>query len=210
MTKSNYNRLEGRSGDDRFEQESFVNGKNFSADHGGIAELEKPASRAGLSDRDESVLGTSATFRMLPQRFKQGSMKLLWAGVSGGLGAFLLAEVPNTPGLALNLAIIGGIGLIAGAVMAALAFRDFTGRLIVDSQGVALTPRWAGFKLAWKQVSSWQVTDEDELPPQMQQLKLWRKGESTPIIVDTSWLCVESRGTLRKILRQVAGEDRLG
>jgi len=44
----------------------------------------------------------------------------------------------------------------------------------------------------------------------MQQLKLWSRGEVTPIVVDTSWLSVESRGTLRKILRQVASEDRLG
>ena len=182
------------------------------ADEHGVAELEQPTQRSERS-RDLSTHGasskTSAVFRMSSNRTKPGLMKLVWAGISAGLGGFLLAEVPKTPGLALNLAIIGGIGLVASVVLVLLALRDLTGRLIVNEKGIALTPRWAGFNLAWKQVSSWQVTDEDELPPQLQQLKFWRQGEPTPIIVDTSWLCIDSRHTLRKVLRQVAGEDRL-
>lgn len=177
-------------------------------DHGSVAELEQPSTRSGRSTRDAAV-GTSAVFGMSHSRSGAGLVKLGLGTVSACLGAFLFTEVPKTPGLALNLAIIGGIGIVAAVVLALLAYRDLAGRLMVNEQGIALNPRWAGFQLAWKQVSSWQVTDEDELPPQMQQLKLWRKGEAAPIVVDTSWLSVESRGTLRKVLRQVAGEDRL-
>jgi len=199
MSKSNYDRSESTTDDNRFEN--------------GVAELEQPtkhAERTASTKRDTLPTKTSAVFRMASSRSKQGFMKLLWAGVSTGLSVFLLAEMPHTPGLALNLGIIGGIGLVAAAVLTLLADRDLTGRLSIDEQGIALEPRWAGFNFGWKQVSSWQTTDEDELPPQMQQLKLWPKGNVSPIIVDTSWLSVESRGTLRKVLREVAAEDHLG
>jgi len=199
MSKSNYDRSESTAEENRFEN--------------GVAELEQPAKhgeRTLPTKRDASSLKSSVVFRMSASRSKQGFMKLLWAGVIAGLSVFLLAEMPHTPGLALNLGIIGGIGLIAAAVLTLLAYRDLAGRLSIDEQGIALAPRWAGFQLGWKQVSSWQTTDEDELPPQMQQLKLWPKGNVSPIIVDTSWLSVESRGTLRKVLREVASEDRLG
>lgn len=180
---------------------------NDAAERAGVAELDKPATRAA---RPEAAnVGTSAVFRMSHSRSSAGLVKLGIGAVSAALGVFLLAEVPKTPGLALNLSIIGGIGIVAAAVLTLLAFRDLTGRLSVNEQGISLSPGWAGFNLAWKQVSSWQTTDEDELPPQMQQLKLWRRGEVTPIVIDTGWLAVESRGTLRKILRQVAGDDQL-
>lgn len=181
-------------------------------DEHGVAELEQPPQRSELiraATAHGAAATTSVVFRMSASRIKPGIMKLFWAGLSAAIGAFLLAEVPKTPGLALNLAIIGGGGLAAAAALLLLAYRDLAGRLTVDEQGIALAPSWAGFNLAWKQVSSWQVTDEDELPPQLQQLKLWRKGEPTPIIVDTSWLGTDSRHTLRKVLRRVAGEDRL-
>jgi len=190
-----------RPGDER-------NAFDDATDHGGVAELDQPATRAARPDA--ATVGTSAVFRMAHSRSSAGFIKLGLGIASAGLGAFLLTEVPKTPGLALNLAIIGGIGLFAAAVLTLLAYRDFTGRLAVNEQGISLEPRWPGFNLAWKQVSSWQTTDEDELPPQMQQLKVWRRGEVTPLVVDTGWLSVESRGTLRKILRQVASEDRLG
>ena len=172
------------------------------------AELETPSTATARSIHGSNP-GTSAVFRMAQSRAGAGFVKLGCGLLSAALGVFLFVEVPKTPGLALNLAIIGGMGIIAALVLAMLAYRDFAGRLAVDEQGISLTPRWAGFHLPWKQASSWQTTDEDELPPQMQQLNLWRRGEVTPIVVDTSWLSVESRGTLRKILRQVAGDDRL-
>lgn len=177
------------------------------SEHGGVAELDKPATRAARPEA--ATVATSAVFRMAKSRSGAGFMKLATGAASAALGAFLLAEVPKTPGLALNLGIIGGIGIVAAAVLTLLALRDLTGRLAVNENGISLSPGWAGFNLTWKQVSSWQTTDEDELPPQMQQLKLWRRGEVTPIVVDTGWLSVESRGTLRKILHQVAGDDRL-
>lgn len=210
MSKSIYNRAEDLNGDQTYEKRKLEEGSKCAAERGTV-QSDNTASR-DLHDRSDnesdSVREISVVFHMLPARLNQGLVKVLLAGMSGGLGVFMLAEVSNTPGLALNLVIVGGIGITVAVILLALAYRELVGRLTVNEKGIFLDPHLSGFHLTWKEVGSWQITDENELPPQLQQLRLWRHGTTIPIVLDTSWLSVEARGALRQVLRKVATKDR--
>ncbi|MBL9090287.1 MAG: hypothetical protein JNL96_03630 [Planctomycetaceae bacterium] len=151
----------------------------------------------------------SAVFGMRHTRYKHALAKIVIGAITGGLGAFLIVEIPKTPDLTTNLAIIGAIGLATTLALWMLAARELFGRLKVDGRGVAMLPAWSGYSIPWAEVTSWQMTGEDDVPSEYQQLKLWRSEEAFPAVVDIGWMTADSRGTLRKIIRQIAGQERL-
>ena len=152
----------------------------------------------------------SAVFRMRPARIREAALKTAWGLLSGMLGGFLLAQIPDTPGLALNIAVIGGLGIIGALVFFVMSVRELTSRLCIDRTGIAWLPAWAGFRMTWDDIESWEMTDELGLPTNVQQLKLFRYDSKFPTLVDTSWMSIGSRSTLRRVLCEVAREKNGG
>lgn len=179
-------------------------------EHGGVAAPEPLSHRRPQTARNDEQGEVSAVFRMRPARIREAALKAAWGLLSGMLGGFLLAQIPDTPGLALNIAVIAGLGIIGAVVLFVMAVREFTSRLMVDRRGIAWLPAWAGFRMNWDDIESWEMTDETGLPSNVQQLKLFRFDSKFPTIVDTSWMSIGSRSTLRRVLCEVAREKNGG
>ncbi|MGC3967989.1 MAG: hypothetical protein QM775_11650 [Pirellulales bacterium] len=169
---------------------------------GGGATTE-PVARLRPQDNTEAD-EIAAVFKMRPYRSREAALKLVWAALSGMLGGFLLAQIRETPGLAVNIAIIGGLGITAALVLTTLAVRELTSRLTIDRREIAWSPAWTGFRIVWDAVESWEMTDDYDRPSPIQQLKIYLNGKRVPVLVDTSWMTSASRSTLRRVLTTIA------
>lgn len=170
-----------------------------------------PPSLGGVRDRDyatarlENLLEEdpcwSHCFPFVMQRRTAG---IAMACTAVGLlicGAFMLSQIPATPGLSMQLAIIGGLLIAGGFWSAASAARDLLGSLTIDDVGVHVRPAPTGFSIRWNDLASWEVKDYASRPWTVPGLIFRTKISTNPLTIPCGLISNEDRERVRQLLR---------
>lgn len=140
------------------------------------------------------------SFTFSAQRWKSGLVQ--GAGGLGllGMGAFLLSQISSTPGLAAQLAILGSVCSVGGLAMLLKSIRDFFGRLNIDETGIAVRPGFAGYSVAWSELTRWDVKLDEDQHPEAHSLRFWTTNSPCAMFVPNSWLSDHDRAQVRRAL----------
>jgi len=147
----------------------------------------------------DSMVESPLSFTFARQRWQNGVMSLLGSMAMAATGGFLLSEIPRTPGLKVQMAILGVL-LLLGSI--ALLYRiaiDLFGAVRVDRKGIHVRPAFAGFSAPWKAVQRWEVAD-DRSSAYLPCLKVWVDGKEHPHVVPGGMLSHHDLRQLRKLL----------
>jgi len=144
------------------------------------------------------------------KRVTHGAVKLLGTVLAFGVGGFLLSEIPYTPKLVVQLAILGGLGICLAVALSLLAARDIFGRIVIDKIGIRQFPWYCRCHVAWSDITDWQMWEPGLVPEDMVRLTIWTAPNEFPAIFPAAWLSSEDRRWLRNVLNRVAPEKSLG
>jgi hypothetical protein len=193
--------------------ESNYEAGEFSAghgDHGGVALPDAPRSaktvRSGRpAPRRNDV--PNLTIALLPNRTVPFIAKLSAALLFAALGGFLVSEIPHTPALFANMAVLAVLSFLGSIALVYVAVREALGRLVLDDQKIAFRPGWFGRDVAWADVSSWRMNDDPVPPGVDRQLMFWVGRETFPVLFDISRLNNEALSDLRCVLEKRLGDE---
>ena len=93
----------------------------------------------------DTLPGEPLNFSFARQRWQNGILGSLQAAALLAAGAFLLKEIPATPNLTVQMAILGVLLIIGALFMVPRILVDFFGSITIDSQGIHMSPGFAGF-----------------------------------------------------------------
>lgn len=177
-------------------------------DHSGVAvpEAPRPAKtvRSGRGARRIDV--PNLTIALLPNRTVPFIAKLGSALLFAALGGFLVSEIPHTPALFANMAVLAALSFIGSIALVYLAVREALGRLVLDEEKIAFRPGWFARDVAWADVSSWRMND-DPVPGVDRQLMFWVGRETFPVLFDISRLSNDALSDLRCVLEKRLGDE---
>src|SRR5689334_8240276 len=117
--------------------------QNSVATPGGTTTLEpqNPTSpRRPATTHETHFESATAAFALPTSRAVPCLIKTTGAVGLGALSAFLIAEIPHTPGLMTNIIVLSAVGIVGTIALAVLALRDAVCRLVVDDRGVRILP----------------------------------------------------------------------
>lgn len=158
-----------------------------------------PALGQQEADRAETLHAEPHAFAFARQRWQNGMTTVIGASIMAISGGFLLSQIPATPGLKVQLAILGAILLIGALAMIRKAATDLLGSIQVDRDGIHMRPVIAGFSAPWSRVSRWEVC-EDAQATYLPCLKVWVEGQEHPHSVPNGFLNDHDLHRLRKLL----------
>jgi hypothetical protein len=81
----------------------------------------------------------------------------------------------------------------------------FSGRLILDPQGLRLSAPTAGFSVPWQELAAWEVCERPRYVGGPG-LRLWLRQAIAPLTVPGEWLSSADSGTIHALLRAIAPE----
>ncbi|MFO1096313.1 MAG: hypothetical protein U0992_23865 [Planctomycetaceae bacterium] len=158
-----------------------------------------PALGQRNTDVVETLDAEPHAFAFVRQRWQNGILTVVGAGLMGVSGGFLLSQISATPGLKVQLAILGALLLIGALVMLRKAGTDLFGSIHVDRDGIHMRPTLAGFSVPWNRINRWEVC-EDAQATYLPCLKVWVDGEEHPRSVPNGFLSHQDLHRLRKLL----------
>jgi hypothetical protein len=95
------------------------------------------------------------TFSIGKQRWPIGVRYLFGAFIALCASAFLAVEINKVPDLRVQIVIVAVICGLVGLVLVHLAVQNMFAKLCIDSYGIRLTPRYAGFAIPWSDLRGW-------------------------------------------------------
>ena len=116
------------------------------------------------------------------------------------VGAFLLSQIAATPALTAQLAILGSLGIVGGLALLTKSVRDLFGRLVINDDGIAVRPVFAGFSISWNELTNWEVKVDRNQHPDVPAIRFWTQGTLCPLFVSNGWLNDEARDHIRHAL----------
>lgn len=138
-------------------------------------------------------------FGFARQRWRSGVLLSLQAVVLTGVGAFLIAEIPTTPGLTVQMAILSGILIAGGLWMVPKIVVDFFGSIRVDQTGIHMEPALVGFSTSWEQIEHWEVRDcRGTMVSHC--VRLWIKSTHLSHTIPAGYLSLHDLYLLRRVL----------
>lgn len=141
-------------------------------------------------------------------RFVPCAIKISIAVVLAGLSAYLISEIPYTPGLTMKMSILAGLGIFGAITLTVLAVRDALCRLIVDDHGVRIAPLTFGQVVAWSQITGWRMVERLDDHIDRRQLMFWvNESESPRVIISIERLSHDARRAIRKSLLTRLGAE---
>jgi len=138
-------------------------------------------------------------FHFARQRWQNGILTLIGSVLMMGTGGFLIYEIPATPALKLQMALLAGLLLIGSVIMLWKVLLDLFGSVCVDRHGIHMRPAIAGFSAPWSNVLRWEVCDEKSAS-YLPSLKVWIRGRPDPYAVPAGVLSHHDLHRLRKLL----------
>lgn len=146
-----------------------------------------------------SRLPTRLSFGFTRQRWQSGLRHSLQAAALIGVGAFLLYEIPATPGLKVQMAILSMILIFGGLWMVPKIIVDFFGSIRVDQTGIHMEPTLVGFSTPWDQIERWEVRDCNGTEVS-HCVRVWTKSSHHSHTIPAGYLGYHDLHLLRRIL----------
>lgn len=147
-------------------------------------------------------------FPVAPSRARpaMGAAALAVALLVGG--GFLWSQIPSTPLLRVQLAILGSLALCGAAYYLRQSTRDLLARFELDERGVHLRPAWLGFSIPWRQLERWEVNEIRSDALSVPGLLFWRKQGGAPRRVPAALLSPEARRRIGELLSLIAPQQQ--
>ncbi|MFO1004934.1 MAG: hypothetical protein U0929_03160 [Planctomycetaceae bacterium] len=149
---------------------------------------------------------TRLSFGFARQRWQSGLLLMLQASVLIGVGAFLLSEIPATPGLKVQMAILSVILIGGGLWMVPKIVVDFFGSIRVDQTGIHMEPTIVGFSTPWDQIERWEVRDCNGTMVS-HCVRVWTKSSHHSHTIPAGYLCHRDLHLLRRVLLVASPSD---
>lgn len=149
---------------------------------------------------NEDLTASSHVYSFARQRWQNGALGLLGGGAMLISGLFLLLQIPKTPDLEIQLAIIGLLMAGGGLWMMPGVLRDLAGSVAIDDNGIHMRPAPVGFSVAWDDVERWSVCDDPRADGILPALKVYQRGVSIPKTVPAGFLSHSDQGRLQRVL----------
>ena len=133
------------------------------------------------------------------QRWQNGILLTLQAGALIGAGAFLLHEIPATPGLKVQMAILSVILIAGGLWMIPKILVDFFGTIQIDQRGIHMGPSLVGFSTPWSDVEKWEIRDCHGVTA-AHCVRVWPKNSTQTHTVPAGFLSHHDLHLLRRLM----------
>jgi hypothetical protein len=139
------------------------------------------------------------SFAFSTQRWKRGITHATSGTGVLVMGVFLLTQISSTPGLAVQLAILGAVCSVGGLALLTKAVGDLFGRLVIDETGIAVRPSITGYSIAWNELSRWDV-DLDAEFSEAHSVRFWTPDSPCAMFLSNSSLTHHDRTQIRRAL----------
>lgn len=158
--------------------------------------------RPVMPPREEAAepLPTSLNLPFRPQCWRSGAASFVGACGLTLTGGFLWWEIPSTPWIATQLAIVGFLLIAGGLVFAVRAVHDLHGRLVIDRESARVLPAPLGFRVAWRRLKCWEV-QERPLANSLPTIRFWVVGDDRSRGVQHRCLSNDDRRRVESLLR---------
>jgi hypothetical protein len=151
-------------------------------------------------------MSLAKTFAFSAQRRKSGLVQGAGGVALLAVGIFLLTQITATPGLAVQLAILGALCTIGGLGFMVRSLGDTFGRLVVDEAGIAIRPSITGYSIRWSELDRWEVKLDSEKYPEANSVLFWTQDTPCALFLTNSSLTQQDRVDLRQILQTYAAD----
>lgn len=159
------------------------------------------ASRVFDATLPTQVINDAHSFPFATRRWLAGFRRVAGAIIVGGTGSFLLMQISSTPGLVIQLAILGMLLIACAIFLLAGAVHDLFGRFIVDGRGVHQRPAFAGFSIGWEELQKWEVREDLPEISALPVIRLWGPQASGSYVVQSGLLSEADRHEIRRLLQ---------
>jgi hypothetical protein len=160
----------------------------------------------GDAARAEPIdLNATYRFSFVRQRWLTGIGVIVQGTLMGATGVFLLTQIPSTPSLVIQMAIVGTLLAVGGLFVLAKSWSDFFGGVTIDSQGFRASLGLSSFKVQWPAIARWRVNEIAAKMPELSSVEIWT-GESDkfPRAVPGGRLNVHEHHRIRQLLHTFA------
>lgn len=124
-------------------------------------------------------------------------------------GVFLLSQIAETPGLAVQMAVLGALLTGGGLLFLVHARGDLWGGLIVSPEGLVVANGRSSFSLAWSQVQRWRMFDQAAQACGSPTLEVWSTDAQGRSVVPGGRLNAMDSFLLHQLLCCFAGKQEL-
>lgn len=152
-----------------------------------------------LVEPQEAERETDLCFGFARQRWQNGILLTLQAAAMFGAGAFLISEIPATPNLKVQMAILGGLLIVGGLAMLPIIVVDFFGAVRVDQTGIHMVPSVVGFSAPWSIVEKWEVRDCNGVTAS-HSIRVWESDTNRSHTVPAGFLSHHDLHRLRRVM----------
>jgi hypothetical protein len=166
-------------------------------------------SREHSSTRIHSEAPDGRSFGFGRQCGKSGRTCAVGGAVLLGTGLFLISQIGSTPGLVLQLAILGAGCTVGGLGLIMRSIRDLFGRLVIDEAGIAVRPAIMGYSISWNELSHWEVRTGMDRYPEANSILLWTGDTPCAMFVPNNWLSDQDRTQVARCLRYFAADKEV-
>jgi hypothetical protein len=119
------------------------------------------------------------SFPFAPERWLRGVGTCIQASLMIGVAGFLLTQLSSTPGLVVQIVIVGALLIVGGLTLIVRSVGDFFGGLRIDREGIRARLGLTRFELPWSSVRQWRV-DENCKMPELTCVEFTSKGIDFP------------------------------
>jgi hypothetical protein len=138
-------------------------------------------------------------FGFARQRWQNGILLTLQAAAMFAAGIFLLSEIPATPNLKVQMAILSGLLIAGGIVMLPKILVDFFGSIRVDETGIHMAPTLVGFSAPWSMVEKWEIRDCNGATAS-HSIRVWSNDTNRSHTVPAGFLSHHDLHRLRRVM----------
>jgi hypothetical protein len=151
----------------------------------------------------EVDVNATYAFSFLRRRWFGAAGQVLQGTLVASAGYFLLTQIDDTPKLAVQIAIVGGLLALGGLAFIARAVADLTSRLTINRAGIRGRFGLVGLRLSWPEVEKWRVHDHGSLAEHFG-VEIWTPGAAASQKIPSGYFDRHELQQMRRLLAAFA------